>query len=117
MGTAMLATLARNQINLLAFTATPTGPAHTLCTLFPDDEERLVEVAEDEGLVLEGPHHALLIEGEDRIGALVDVFRTLYDNSVDVFASTAIASRAGEFGCLLYLRPDDVDRALATLSP
>ncbi len=111
----MLACLANHRINLTAFNAIPAGPSHTMCTLFPEDSDRLIEVAEKEGLTLEGPHHALLVEGEDRIGALDGVFQVLYDASIDVYSASAIGSRQGYFGCLLYVRPAEIDRALGAL--
>ncbi len=115
-GAAMLEALARNEVNLVAYSATPTGPINTLCTLFPEDSDRLIQAAQKEGLTLEGPHCALLVEGEDRIGALDEVFRKLYDASIDVYSSTAIASRKGLFGCLIYLRPRDIERAWSVLN-
>lgn len=115
-GATMLDCLARNKVNLLAYNATPTGPTHTLCAIFPENSELLIQAAQKEGLSLEGPHHALLVEGEDQIGALERIYRALHDASVDVYASTAIRSREGSFGCLLYVRPGDVDRGLSALT-
>lgn len=115
-GSAILEGLAKNGVNLMAFSATPTGPVHTQMVLFPEDDEALLRAASKEGLTLIGPHHALLVEGEDRIGALDAIHRKLYDAKIQVFATTAIVSPRGSFGCLIYLKPSDLDAACAVLA-
>jgi prephenate dehydratase len=73
----LLALLAERGINLLAFTAVPTGELLTQLTIFPEDTRRLASEARQAGLELEGPHAALLVQGDDELGALADVHRNV----------------------------------------
>ena len=66
----VLSLLAERGVNLLAFTAVPTGPTLAQFSLFPEDPNKLVAEASAVGLSLDGPHHALLVQGDDELGAL-----------------------------------------------
>lgn len=112
----VLELLGRDGVNLLGFTATPIGPVHTQYTLFPEDPATFERVAGQAGLQAMGPHHAIMIRGEDKVGALEAVFRKLESADVHVYSSTALAGRGGAFSLLVYLRPNDVDRAVEALA-
>jgi predicted amino acid-binding ACT domain protein len=111
----ILASLATVEVNLLAFGAVPLGPDRAQLTLFPDSIAKLAEVAEGLGLTLEGPHPAILVQGDDRLGALADVHGRLADESINVFASTGVTDGAGSYGYVLYVRPEEIDAACAAL--
>ena len=111
----LLARLAAGEVNLLAFGCMPVGPDRSQLTIFPDDLGRLARVAEKEGWVLDGPHTAILVQGDDRLGALAEVHERLYQVKVNVFASTGVTDGHGEFGYLIYVNPGDVGTALAAL--
>jgi hypothetical protein len=114
-GYQMLAHLAAGEVNLLAFNATPMGPEYTRLALFPENSEHLAEVAERLGLVLEGPHRAFLIQGDDQLGALVDIHRKLYDAQVNVYASSGVTDGRGSYGYLLYVRPEEYETGARAL--
>jgi hypothetical protein len=59
----ILSHLADRGVNLLAFTAVPVGPTLAQFTLFPEDSKKLAAEANLAGLTLDGPHHALLVQG------------------------------------------------------
>ncbi len=111
----VLSTLADLGVNLLAFIGVPTGPASTQLTLFPERTPRLVEAAEIAGMPLDGPNPALLVQGDDELGVLATVHSKLYQAKVNVYASYCVADGRGSFGYLVYVRPDDYERAVATL--
>jgi hypothetical protein len=111
----LLSTLAGLGINLLAFAAVPFGPSHTQLTIFPDNPGKLADEARRDGLVLDGPHPALLAQGDDELGALADVHATLYDAGVNVYASSGVADGHGSFGYVLYVRPEEFERAREAL--
>lgn len=111
----LLALLAERGVNLLAFTAVPTGEVRTQLTIFPEDPQRLVSEARKAGLGLEGPHPALLVQGDDDLGALADVHRRLYEADVNVYAASGVADGRHGFGYLIYVRPDDFEKAAQTL--
>ncbi len=112
----ILSILADVGVNQLAFNTMQMGPERAQITLFPEDEFLLVNVAKKAGLNLDGPYNAILIQGIDERGALVTVHEKLYDANINIASSTAIADGSGSYGYLIYLRPDDYDKAAEVLS-
>ena len=107
----MLTQLAGQGVNLLAFTGMPTGPMRTQMTLFPEDASRMRDAARKAGWMLDGPHAALLVQGDDELGALARIHVKLYEARVNVYASTGVADGRGAFGYVLYVRPEEYERA------
>ena len=111
----LLSQLAHLGVNLLALTAVPLGPDATQMALFPQDSHVLKRAADQAGLRLDGPHRALLVQGEDQLGALAGVLARLADAEVNVYASYAVADGQGHFGDIIYVRPEHYDRAAKAL--
>jgi hypothetical protein len=111
----VLHALAGRGVNLLAFTAVPVGPDTTQITLFPEDTGKMRSEAQRAGMALDGPHRALLVQGDDELGVLASVHEKLYRADVNVYASSAIADGFGKYGHLIYVRPEDYDRAAKAL--
>jgi hypothetical protein len=111
----VLRELAAGEVNLRAFNAVPLGPSGVQLTLFPRSPERLAAVAERIGLVLDGPHAALLVQGDDRLGALADIHTCLAEAGVPVFSSTGVTSGPRGFGYVIYVNPSEIDRATGAL--
>ena len=114
-GYKLLSQLADLGLNLLAFTAVPVGPMRTQLTLFPEYPAKMADVAKKAGLALDGPHPALLVQGDDELGALADIHERLYEANVNVSASSGVTDGRGSFGYVVYLRPDEYERAVAAL--
>ena len=114
-GYKLLTQLADLGINMLAFTAVPIGPMHTQLTIFPDETQKMATAGARAGLTLDGPHPALLVQGDDKMGALVGVHEQLCEANVDVFASTGVTDGHGRYGYVLYVRPQEYQRAVAAL--
>ncbi|HSG50214.1 MAG TPA: hypothetical protein VLA43_20475 [Longimicrobiales bacterium] len=110
-----LSALGEAGINLLAFTAVPVGILRTQLTIFPEDGARLEAQLARLGMKMDGPYGALLVQGEDAPGALVDVHQRLYETDVNVYASTGVAGSKGEYGYVIYVRPEEVDQAARAL--
>ncbi|MBM4168030.1 MAG: hypothetical protein FJ215_02570 [Ignavibacteria bacterium] len=110
-----LSRLADLGINLLAFTAVPMGPAHTQLTIFPEDTHALNDGAKKAGISVIGPHPAILVQGDDELGALAVIHEKLYESKVNAYASSGVADGRGGFGYLLYIKPDEYDRAVNAL--
>ena len=105
----ILSKLAELGVNLLAFTAVPSGPDLAQFALFPDDSNKLVAEARAAGLTLDGPYHALLVEGDDELGAFASVHDRLSDAGVNVYASSGVTNGRGAFGYLVYVREDQFE--------
>jgi len=111
----VLSQLAGLGVNLLAFTAVPSGPARAQFALVPDDPRKLLAEASAAGLQLEGPYHALLVQGDDELGALANVHEQLVKAGIDVFASSGVTDGKGAFGYLIYVREDQFEKAVSAL--
>ncbi len=114
-GCRVLSLLADLGINLLAFTAVPQGETRTQLTLFAEDSHHMASEARKAGLVLIGPHRALLVQGDDEMGALADIHAKLFRVNVNVYASTGVTDGEGSFGYIVYVRPEDFEKAASTL--
>lgn len=111
----LLARLAELGVNLLAFTAVPSGPNTVQFAVFPENPGKLVAEARAAGLALEGPHHALLVQGDDALGVLARVHERLVDARIDVYASTGVTDDRGAFGYVVYVRDDQFQKAVDAL--
>ena len=111
----VLSQLAELGVNLLAFTAVPSGPTRAQLALVPDDSRKLVAEATAAGMPLDGPYHALLIQGDDELGALAEVHEQLVKAGVDIFASSGVTDGQGSFGYLIYVREDQFEKAVRAL--
>ncbi len=108
---ALLKNLADLGVNLLAFTAVPMGPQRTQLTVFPEDPAHLQNAAAKARLDADGPHGALLVQGDDELGALAGVHERLFDAGVNVYATMGVTDGRGGYGYVVYVRPDDMARA------
>jgi predicted amino acid-binding ACT domain protein len=115
-GYRLLSTLAELGVNLLAFSAIPVGPMHTQMAIFPDDPARMKTEASKAGIDLDGPYAALLARGDDRLGALAEVHMQLYENGINVFSSSGVSTGDGRYGCVVYVRSDEYEKALDALA-
>ncbi len=112
---AMLGAIVGAGVDFLAFKAVPAGPGRTRFTLIPMDGSKLLAGAATAGLAVDGPHPALLVIGDERPGALADIYRRLAGAGVAVEESTGIAHINDGYGVVLYVREDDCDRAAEAL--
>jgi len=111
----VLSGLADSGVNLLAFTAFPTGPMRTQIALFPDDSAMLQDTAAKIGMELDGPYGAILVQGDDEMGSLAGIHRKLYEANVNVYASTGVTDGQGAYGYILYIRAEEYDQASQAL--
>jgi hypothetical protein len=102
-------------VNLLAFTAVPSGPDLAQFALFPEDPNKLIAEARAAQLPLDGPHHALLVQGDDELGALASVHERLFRAGIDIYASAGVTDGRGAFGYVVYVREEHFERAAAAL--
>ena len=113
----LLAKLASEEINLLAFSAVPFGPNHVELTVFPDRSDDFRRVAERLGWTLIGPQHACLIQGDDQLGALAEIQKRLLDAGVVIYASSGVTDGEGRFGYVIYVKEEDHQTAAKALAP
>lgn len=112
---AWLHELAKADVDLHAFSAIPFGPDHVELTLFPSDTGVVRALARQRGATFLGPYRAVLVQGDDRLGALAVVHAHLRRAGVRVYASTGVTDGRGGFGYVVYVREADVDAARTAL--
>lgn len=112
----LLSQMAEMGLNMLAFTAVPVGPTHTQLTLFPEDSGKMAAAAQRAGMTVDGPHPAFLVQGDDELGALAEIHQELFRANVNVYASTGVTDGRGTYGYLVYVRPEEYERAAEALS-
>jgi hypothetical protein len=113
----ILSELAARGVNLLAFTAVPAGPNLAQFAVFPEDANKLVAEARGAQIPLGGPHHALLVQGDDELGAFANVHERLFRAGVDIYASSGVTDGRKTFGYVVYIREDQFKRAIEALAP
>jgi hypothetical protein len=111
----LLEQLAGLGVNLLAFTAVPVGPITTQLTIFPEDAAHLKSEASKVGMTLDGPHPALLVRGDDDLGALASIHLKIFEANVNVYSASGVTDGRGSFGYVIYVKPEDYERAAAAL--
>ena len=111
----LLQRLSSTGVNLLAFSAIPVGLNQTQLMLFPETGAELARAAQIEGLELDGPQHALLVRGDDELGALARIHERLANNRINVSAASGITDGKGGYGYILYVSADDINSASLAL--
>jgi hypothetical protein len=111
----VLRILAERGVNLLAFTAIPSGPSLAQFAVFPEDPSAFGAEARASQLPLDGPYHALLVQGDDALGAFANVHERLFQAGVDIYASSGVTDGQRSFGYVIYVREDQFERAVEAL--
>jgi hypothetical protein len=115
-GANLLSAFASADVNLLAFKAFALESGRIRFSLFPNDSSKMIAGAKQAGLELDGPHAAVLIQGdEDESGALADIFEKLSQANIHVKEASGFADIKASYGVVLYLDPEDCKKALAAL--
>jgi hypothetical protein len=111
----LLEHLSEKGVNLIAFTAFPAGDGKSQLDFFPEDSKLLKDAADDAGLELVGPKQAFLIRGDDRVGSLHDHHLKLANANINVHAANGVVCGSGRYGYILWVKPDDLQRAAEAL--
>lgn len=113
-GARVLGALQEGGINLLAFSGFPEGRGSQL-DFMPSDPAAFRQFARKAKWKLTGPKRALLVSGEDRVGAVAEMHRKLAEARVNVTAIDAVCAGAGRYGAILWVAPQDFSKAAKLL--
>ena len=111
----LLEHLRQKNVNLVAFTAFPTGGGRSQLDFIPDDAEKLKVAAAEAGVSLVGPKQAFLVQGEDDVGAIVDLHQRLSSAGINAHAANGVSAGSSRFGYVLWVKPQDYERAAQSL--
>ena len=102
-------------VNLIGFTAFPLGGGRSQLDFVTDDIEQLQAAAAEAGIALVGPKRAFLVQGDDEIGAIVELHYQLTSAGINVHAANGVADGEGHFGYIMWVKPEFYDKAAETL--
>ena len=108
--TGVLAPLHEAGVNLIAVHAFPRS-RRTQVDMVPEDPTEFKNVAKARKLKIQGPKMCLLVDGDDRPGALGDLTDRLSSARINMTAVTGLAAGQGRFGAILWVKPGDVKKA------
>ena len=114
-GARILGALKEAGVNLLSFTAFPDGKGTTQIDFVTENADGLAKAAKALGLKLSEKKRAFFIQGEDRPGAVAEIFKKLAGAGVNVHATNAAAGGRGGFGMILWVRLENYDKAAKAL--
>ena len=106
----MLAPLREAGVNLLAVHAFPRN-RRTQVDVVPEDPIAFKNVVKEHKWKVQGPKMCLLVEGDDRPGALGDLTDRLGSARINMTAVTGLCAGQGRFGAILWVKPRDVKKA------
>jgi prephenate dehydratase len=109
-GVEMLRAIAKGKQNLLAFTGFPNG-GKAQVDFVPARPAEFARGAKRAGVKLGPKKTAFLIQGEDRVGALLRVLERLAAAKINMVAMDAVTAGSGRFGAIFWVKPKDIARA------
>ncbi len=109
-GAAMLQSIAEGRQNLLAFTGFPSAGGAQV-DFVPTKPAEFARGAKKHGVKLSKRKTAFLVQGEDRVGALVRILDALAKARINMVAMDAVTAGSRRFGAIFWVKPKDVARA------
>jgi hypothetical protein len=110
----VLAPLHESGLNLLAVHAFPRN-RRTQVDVVPEDPIAFKNLAKVHRWKMQGPKLCLLVDGDDRAGALADLTELLSSAKINMTAVTGLAAGQGRCGAILWVKPRDVKKAAKVL--
>jgi hypothetical protein len=114
-GDRILSALRDGGVNLLAYLGFPLGGGQSQLDLVPEDPDALKEAAARAGITLSEAKQALLVQGDDRVGAVADATAKLAAANINVTAAAATGAGEGRYGMILWVAPADFEQAAGAL--
>jgi hypothetical protein len=113
-GSKILAALAEEGVNLVAFSGFPSGRRAQL-DLVPEDSAALKRAAKKLKLKLSPRKTGFLVQGDDRVGAMTSTLDALAKAKVNVTACDAVSAGDGRFAAIFWVKPQSVAKAAKVL--
>ncbi len=102
-------------VNLVAFTAYPLGAGRSQLDFVPENAEKLKVAAAEADIALVGPKRAFLVQGDDEVGAIVELHFKLSSAGINIHAANGVSDGSGRFGYILWVKPENYEAAARVL--
>ena len=113
-GSQILAGLAQEGVNLLAFSGFPSGRRAQL-DLVPEDSAKLKQAAKKLKVKLSPRKTGFLVQGEDRVGAMTGILDALAKAKINVTACDAVSAGEGRYAAIFWVPAESVSKAAKVL--
>lgn len=113
-GIRVLKQLQEAGVNLLAFTAFPRA-RRAQADFIPEESATFKSAVKKLGLQVSERKTGFLLQGEDRVGALIETLDKLAQARINVTAMDAVASGEGRFGAIFWVKPENLKQAAKAL--
>ena len=113
-GSKILAGLAAEGVNLLAFSGFPSKGKGQI-DLVPDNSTKLRRAAKKLKLKLSKRKTGFLLQGADRVGAMTGTLKKLAAAKINVTAMDAVTGGSGRFGAIFWVKAKNVAKAARVL--
>jgi len=113
-GARILGALADAGVNLLAFSGFPNGRKAQL-DIIPEEVNIFKKAAKVTKIKTRPQKIGFLVQGSDRKGAVANLLKKLADNKINVTAVDAVSAGAGRYAAILWVKPEDVNKAAKAL--
>jgi len=110
----VLTALSQAGVNLLAFSGFPRGRRAQL-DFIPEDVELFRKALSLARLKVQAKKTGLLVQGDDRPGAVAEVLQKLADARINVTAVEGVSAGGGRWGAILWVKPQSVNKAAKVL--
>ena len=113
-GARVLGALADAGVNLLAFTGFPSGRKSQL-DIVPEDVVMFKKAAKAAKIETRPQKFGILIQGDDRKGAVAGFLKTMAEKKINVTAIDAVSAGAGRYAAILWVESADMNKAAKAL--
>jgi hypothetical protein len=114
-GAQVLSALKKANVNLLAYSGFPSRNGHAQLDLVSKSLAPIRKVGRKNGWKMSGAKKGILVQGQDRLGAVYQQIQRLAEHKINVTAADAVCAGKGRYGMILWVKDRDYSRAARAL--
>ncbi|HUB80979.1 MAG TPA: hypothetical protein VMB03_19375 [Bryobacteraceae bacterium] len=108
--------IAKSGVDLLALSESAQAERRVQVELITGETAQLANTAREHGWKLRPRKSGFLVQGQGSPDAIGPILRELAASGIQITAMQVISAGSGRFGAILWVKPEDVERAGAILS-
>jgi len=102
-------------VDLEAFVAFPLGGGKSQMDFVVRDVEMLRQAALEARIALTGPKRAFMAQGDDEVGAIVELHQKLTAAEINIHAGSGLSGGSGTFCYLFWVKSEKYEEAAKAL--